>query len=339
MGFGGGLAVGLAIGSDTVTTAAAAPTVSVAEWSDLGALDVPDGYLVAVTGESGITSAIVQWDESGGGWEVVDVVCTYAAHSAAEWAATAGEWYDTGGVTVTTADGARCVDTTYATAWRWSATASAWVPPLVYAGTVVVSASPIYGDDAAPTGWTVTDTDGGGTASVTTDGTRITLSAVAGSASVTTARLTYADASLSTAGNAFGRALMTIPTQTQTSTSQVGARLLLGDGTHSVEYGGARLNGGSPTVGRFFNAITFLPIAAQANFSADTTAETLVEWVKIGDRTAVRVGGGAGVWQALNNASARAAVLKAWIFSVDASLTSGTASGSLTVRHGRFVRF
>jgi hypothetical protein len=339
MGFGGGLAVGLAIGSDTVTTAAAAPTVSVEEWSDLGALDVPDGYLVAVTGESGITSAIVQWDQSGGEWQVVDVVCTYAAHSAAEWAATAGEWYDTGGVTVTTADGARCVDTTYATAWRWSATASAWILPLVYAGTVVVSASPIYGDDAAPAGWTVTDTDGGGTASVTTDGTRITLSAVAGSASATTARLTYADASLSTGGNAFGRALITIPTQTQTGTSQVGARMFLGDGTHSVEYGGARLSGGSVVVGRFFNAVTYAAIAAQGNFSADTTTETLVEWVKIGARTAVRVGGGAGVWQSIANASARAAATAAWIFSTDASLTSGTASGSLTVRHGRFLRF
>jgi hypothetical protein len=202
-----------------------------------------------------------------------------------------------------------------------------------------VSAPPIYGDDAAPTGWTVTDTDGGGTASVTTDGTRITLSAVAGSGAGTTARLAYTDSSLTSGGNAFGRALMTIPTQTQTSTSNIRARFLLSDGVRQVEYGGTRNNGAAPLLGRFFNGATSLDISAQPAFSADTTTETLIEWVKIGTSTAVRVGGGAVQWQSLANASALSSATTVWMMTVDASLSSGTASGSLTVRHGRFVRF
>lgn len=341
MSWVGGYVVGLASGSPGGGAPAADPTVTVSAWSDLGGLTVPDGYLCAVTGESGITRAIVQWIDASSRWDVVDVVCTYAAHAAAEWAATAGEWYSSGGVTVRTADGARVVDTTYGVSWRWSSTASGMVPADVYGGTVAVSAQPIKGDSAEPTGWVVIDTDAGGTASVTPDGTRVTLSASSAGAGTTQAALqSETDSSLSSAGNAYARALLSIPTPTNSGAGYAVAWAQLSDGTDGWDYATAANTTGPVTVtGQWMDAPSSLTYAAQAAISGSITSETLWEFRKVGATVAVRVGGAAGQWQALASATARASAAKLWQFSSNVSRSFGTSTSSLTVRHGRFLRW
>jgi hypothetical protein len=318
----------------------AAPDVTVATFADLPTTR-PDGYLVAVTAQSGLTEVIVRWDNSGGVWLLEQATCAYSVHSAVQFAG-AGEWYDTGGITVETADGAYVQDTTYDVVWRWASTPAQFVPPDVYAGTIVIR-TPLVGDSATPTDWTTATIDAGGTASITTDGTKLTLSAVTSGAGVTVAYVLIADAGLLTATNAYMRALVQITTLTTgTGTAQAIFRASVEDGTDGFDFGSMTNvgGGGANRTGGWFDAAIGFDYAAQSAITQNlTSAETLLEIRKIGTNIEARAGGAASTWQAIAGATVRSSVSTQFVFVATAIRSGGTSTVIATIREVCPMRF
>jgi hypothetical protein len=317
----------------------AAPDVTVATFADLPTTR-PDGYLVAVTAQSGLTEVIVRWDNSGGVWLLEQATCAYSVHSAVQFAG-AGEWYDTGGITVETADGAYVKDTTYDVVWRWASTPAQFVPPDVYAGTIVIR-TPLVGDSATPTDWTTATIDAGGTASITTDGTKLTLSAVTSGAGDTVAYVLIADAGLLTATNAYMRALVQNTTLTAgTGNAQAIFRATLEDGTDGFDFGSmANVGFGGSRTGGWFDAANSNDYAAQSAITQNlTSTETLLELRKIGAKIEARAGGAASTWQAIAGATARNTAATQFYFVVNANRTSGTSTTIATIREVCPMRF
>jgi hypothetical protein len=309
----------------------AAPDVTVATFADLPTTR-PDGYLVAVTAQSGLTEVIVRWDDSGGVWLLEQATCAYSVHSAVQFAG-AGEWYDTGGITVETADGAYVQDTTYDVVWRWASTPAQFVPPDVYAGTIVIR-TPLVGDSATPPDWSVTPDNAGGTASITTDGTKLTLSAVTSGAGLTTATALISDAGLLTATNAYMRLLVQITTLTVgAGGSAVSFLVLIEDDADAFDFGSVEIQSGAVRIGGWWNAATSGTYTEQSTIQQNlTSAETLLELRKIGAKIEARAGGAASTWQAISGATVRAGSLKRFVFQVAASRNSGTSTAIATIR-------
>jgi hypothetical protein len=319
----------------------AAPDVTVATFADLPTTR-PDGYLVAVTAQSGLTEVIVRWDDGGGVWLLEQATCAYTVHRATEWVGL-GEWYDTGGITVNTADGATIYDATYGVVWRWDETTAQFVPPDVYDGTIAGLQS-ISGASAAPAGWTVTETNGGGTASVTQSGSDVVLSASTSGAGSTIANIGVADLSLSSAGNAYMRMITQVTTLTAgTSGGGVTALYLLADGTDGYDFGSRALPSAAPgtTTGGWYDAaVAAIRYAAQADINQDiSTVATLLEIRKIGAKTEARAGGAASTWQAIAGSTVRNEAAKSFLFQAFASRTVGTATAVFTLRDVRVMRY
>lgn len=248
------------------------------------------GQRCTVTGETGL-SGLVCVNTGANTWEVETVTASDTLIGDVEWGATPGQWYSSGGVVVTTQAGATALDSTNLRAWRWDATNTQFVNPRVYAGTIAGVAK-VKGDSAAPSGWTVTDTDGSGTASITTSAGAVLLSVTTSTAFVaTTASLVLADASLSSAGNAYVRGYIYASTL---SGNQASVRVSIFDGTDVYEFGDS-ITGAAPTsTGQFYN-----PASGNIAYTAQSGAQlgirsalTLVEIMKVGARCSVSVGGG-----------------------------------------------
>jgi hypothetical protein len=313
------------------------PPVSAATFSALPSIR-PDGYLVTVTAESGLSAdTIVQWDESGGVWLLVSTACAYTVHRAVEWVGL-GEWYDTGGVTVETANGATIYDTTYDVSLRWHAATVQFVPPDVYDGTIAGLQS-MSGASAAPAGWTALDTDAGGTASLTSDGTKITLSATTSGAGTTVARYSYNDASIASGSNVYIRLLCQVTTLTPASIGNAWFRVAIRDGARSYDFGSASTQAlASP--GRFFSTATVTAFAEQSAYVQPiASAETLVEIRKIGQKCEARAGGATSTWAAIANTTAVASALQSVAIDVAAAITSGTSTVVATIRDLRSMRY
>jgi hypothetical protein len=318
----------------------AIPDVTVATFSDLPTTR-PDGYLVAVTAQSGLTEVVVRWDDSGGVWLLEQATCAYTVHRAAEWVGL-GEWYDTGGITVNTADGATIYDATYGVVWRWDETTAQFVPPDVYDGTIAGLQS-ISGASAAPAGWTVTVTNGAGTASVTQSGSDVVLSASTSGAGSTIATIDVADLSLSSAGKAYMRMITQATTLTAgTSGGGATALYLLQDGTHAYDFGSQAFPPpqAGAAIGGWYNAALATRYAAQSDINQDiSTVATLLEIRKIGAKMEARAGGAASTWQAIAGSTVRNSATKSFLFQAFASRTGGTATAVFTLRDVRVMRF
>lgn len=313
--------------------------VSVANFAGLAALSgCPDGYTVTVTAESGLSAdTLVRWDESGGVWLLLSTSCAYSVMSDVQWGATPGRWHSSGGVAVDTAEGATVTDTTNRRARRWVVASTQFVPQQVYQGTIA-NVQKIKGDDAAPSGWTYTHTDGGGTASITTDGTKLTLSASTSGAGNTTAALFHTDAALLTGTNFYVTCIMQVTGMSGPNEGQL-FRLTVQDGTRAFDFGSGRAGGVATTTGAFFHAASGnLRYAAQAGNDLDiTAAEVLVEVIKFGDRCSVRVG--ASELNAINGASVRSSASTNVALVVAADRLTGTATASVAIRNLCSMRF
>jgi hypothetical protein len=118
----------------------AIPDVTVATFADLPTTR-PDGYLVEVTAESGLSAdTVVQWDDSAGVWRLVSTATTTAPPLD-------GEWYDSGGVTVESVEGARVGFLDLPLRWAGAVTVDAsagggtramWLHATAYAGTPLI---------------------------------------------------------------------------------------------------------------------------------------------------------------------------------------------------------
>jgi len=306
----------------------AAPDVTVATFADLPTTR-PDGYLVAVTAESGLTEVIVRWDDSGGVWLLEQATCAYSVHSATEWT-NAGEWYDTGGITVLSADGARIYDTTYDTSWRWDEGTGQFVPPDVYDGTIVLVGS-IVGDSATPAGWTATDIDNAGVAQATTDGTKLTISAVTSGANFTVYQLRVDDSGLSATTPAYIKMLTQTVITTGAGVTNSTAVVFVDDGAKLQEFADDAVRKGGWISGG-------IGISAQSAVQAEMrAAETLLQYYHLNGSSQVKVG--TGPWQNISAASAAAGVTKRFAVYVFTDRTSGTVTTTMSIRQLRAMRY
>jgi hypothetical protein len=320
------------------------PDVTVATFADLPTTR-PDGYLVEVTAESGLSAdTVVQWDDGAGVWLLVSTSCAYSARAAAQWASPAGEWYSSGGVTVQTAAGAYVTDTTHDAIYRWSSAVSYFVPPEAYEGSPAISAQPIYGDSATPTGWTVTLTPGTGTATCTTNGTQLVLDTEVSTTTFADARITSdTDSSLSNTGNSYSSGLFqAVMTLGGSGNTAIGWSSRATNGARGYDFGSYRTNA-SPTfaVGQWYNPTTGAGYTAQAAATEDIeTAEVLVEEIRKAGRAMVRVAG--GMWHDIDAATVRTTADKNWMLQAYAERASGPATGivcELRVREYIAIRY
>lgn len=310
---------------------------SVSNFADLGTLSGrPDGYTVTVTAESGLSAdTLVQWDEGGGVWRLVRTACDYDTRAAVQWGATPGEWYDSGGVTVDTMDGALLTDTTYDIVLRWRPDAtpakSAWWPADI--DWIASVGAPAKGDSATPAGWSISG-------SPTSAGGKIILSVTA-SSGYQAQTMTLTDAGLSSAGQAYMSALVQVTALTSgTPTGSSKARVTLLDGTDAYDLGRVTITGSVTVQGSFFNVgSNSSRYTAQSAAEQDlTSTETLIEVRKTGTACMVRAGGGAGVWQTLAGATARNSATKAFEVHIDSYSLTASTTASMTVRHVQTAR-
>jgi hypothetical protein len=154
--------------------------ITVANFAGLSAITAPpDGYLVTVTAQAGLSAdTVVQWDETGGVWLLVSTV-------SAALPPRTGEWYNSGGVTVRSAEGALVLSGDLLYRWDASITVAAgagggtqswWVPSEVYAGSPQVVAWAVGTENVTTD--TVLNAQGFGTvertlATIATSGDRI----------------------------------------------------------------------------------------------------------------------------------------------------------------------
>lgn len=291
------------------------------------------GQRCIVTSESGLSGLVVV-NTAPNTWSVETVTCTYALGMAVAFGATPGQWYSSGGITVSTATAAVFVDTTHNTAWLWDAANAQFVPPMVYRGTVA-SPQKIKGD-ALPAGWTEVKINGGGTAAITPSGGKVTISATTSAVATTTAGLSYTDASLSASTNLYFRGMV----QATLSGRNATVRVTVWNGANAVDFGLSRNTGSAVATGQWYNAGGALtPYTQQSSAQLDiTTAEMLLEIVVVGTRVAARVAG--GVWHDLVTSDARTTTSKqVGIFAACAPDTATASSASLTVRECVSMRF
>jgi flagellar hook assembly protein FlgD len=294
-----------------------------------------DGSIYTITAETGITGLAVRYSTSATAWLVTSATCSYAIHSAAEWASTAGTWYDAGGIVVRTADGATVYDTTYSTSWRWASASGVFVPPSVYAGSISALQT-VRGDSAAPAGWTVVTTNAGGAASVTTDGTKVLLAVSTAGSGTSVAGIEIDDPGATSATRFYSRLLIQITSITQgTGGSGAAVYVTREDGTDAYDFGTSRNR-----TGRFFNAATGGDYSAQSANAQDlVTAEILLEVRKFGTRCEARAGGSSSPWQSLSGSTARNVATTRFYVQVVASRTGGTSAIDVTVRQLRTMRY
>lgn len=329
--FGGGLAVGMSMVQPS-GGGGAIPDVTVATFADLPTTR-PDGYLVAVTAQSGLTEVIVRWDDGGGVWLLEQATCSYTDMITAQLAG--GEWYDTGGITVNSAAGATVYESTYDRSMRWRDDAtpakSAFWPSDVYEWIDVVG-DPVVGDDATPTGWTDV-----GTVPPTTNGTDIVFAASLGGAGSATSRIRLNSAGMTNAGKSYMVGIFSVPTLTATgANSIVRAMLNTYDGTafFRMMHSNATVSANSTFAGRWGNGVGLIENAPQqSSLSTPFVTETLVEIVKLGNRAMSRAGGSANPWHDISGANCEAGALNAWGLETTCDVTSGTASVELRARH------
>jgi hypothetical protein len=137
--FGGGLAVGMSMVQPS-GGGAAIPDVTVATSQSLPTTR-PDGHLVTVTAESGLSAdTVVQWDDGAGVWLMLWTTTTSAPPRD-------GEWYSSGGITVESAEGAQVRYLDLPLRWAGAVTVDAsagggtramWLHETAYAGTPVI---------------------------------------------------------------------------------------------------------------------------------------------------------------------------------------------------------
>jgi hypothetical protein len=285
-----------------------------------------DGSIYAITAETGITGLAVRYSTSATAWLVTSATCSYAILSGAQWASTAGAWYDAGGIVVRTADGAQVRDTTYARSLRWrvdsTPSKSAFFPADI--GWIANVNGPIKGDSISPAGWVVTG-------SPTTDGTKITMSATRSTAGTTDLRFTLTDSGLATGGNAYMAALVQTTTKTHTGSANAITTLRVLDGARLFMLGNQVGNPEPAADGRWTTTGFSLVSAQAANDVGWTTAESLVEFVKIGNTCAARSNG--GQWHDVSGASCAATAAKEFILQASVGVTSGSATVTMTLRH------
>lgn len=312
----------------------ATPDYSVATFALLPS-DATVGQRVAVTGESGL-SGVVCVNTAENTWELETVTATYGLIAAVEWGTTPGQWYSSGGITVTTAADSVATDTTNKAAWRWIAADTTFAPSVVIEGTPA-GVGKIKGDSAAPSGWTATTTAAGGTATITAPSGTVILTAIQPGPGNTFVSLTWSDASFSSAGNIYVRAMLRVTTNTGRST-RLG--VVVADGTDAYDFGSSRFAAAANATGQWFSqSANGAAYTAQSGAQLDlTTALTLVEIVKRGTRIQARVAG--GVWVDLTGATARDSASKSVAFIAYAVPDNATLTTAiLEIKHAVVMRF
>lgn len=315
------------------------PDVSVTTFANLP-VSAPTGYLALVTAESGLTSALVRKTSTAGEWALERVTCAETVYGAIEWGTTPGQWYNTGGISVVTADGATVSDSTYAMQVRWSSSISRFVPQFVYGATIAGLFS-IKGDSASPSSWTPTTTNADGTASISTASNRVTLSATtsAGASTDTIAQLQATDASLSSASNCYFKAILQ-RTALTTATGVALWRITIADGTDAYDFGDYQNNASNTAIGQWYDGNAGTLYAAQSTNTSDTfTARTMVEIVKRGTKAMARVGGGNGIWTDISGATARNSTGTVYAIRTQARRSAGTSTATITVERCNAMRF
>lgn len=302
------------------------PDVSVTTFANLP-LSAPTGYLALVTAETGLTSALVRKTSTSGEWAIERVTCTYATYSAIEWGSTPGQWYNTGGITVVTAEGGIVNDTTNKMAFYWNATNSVFVPYAVYVGTIA-GYTEIKGDSAAPSGWVISNTVGTGTSTATTSGGKFIQTTTNAGGSTATASATYSDASLLSSTNVYIKAMIQ---QSAGSGGNYGNSFTLTDGTDGYDFGTTQAVTGvwyDLSLGSAYTAQT----AGTQNI---TSAEVFFEFQKIGTFAQFRLNGGR--WSVLSGATARNAGGKS--FMIQSYCTGASTTSTTTVRYLSYMRY
>jgi hypothetical protein len=288
-----------------------------------------DGAVYTITAETGITGLAVRYSTSATAWLVTSATCSYAILSAAQWASTAGTWYDAGGIVVRTADGAQVRDTTYGRSLRWRVDStpakSAFWPSDVYEWIAEVG-TPIVGNSATPTGWTASGTP-------TTDGTRVSLASTSAGTNSTDLRLVMAG--LTNAGNAYFCGLFQCTAKTVTGSADATTFAQVSDGTRTfrvAEQAGTSIG----AVAGGWTAVGFLEITQQSSLRTPFTTEAFVEVLKIGNGAACRVNG--GQWHDVSGANCEASANTRFLFSAYAAGFGGTSAATLTMRHVQVAR-
>jgi hypothetical protein len=200
----------------------------------------------------------------------------------------------------------------------------------VYDGTIVLVGS-IVGDSATPAGWTATDTDGAGVAQATTDGTKVTLSAVTSGAGFTFYVLALSDTGLSTTTPAYIKMLTQTVITTGAGVTNSTAVVFISDGAKAPEFADEKARKGGWIA-------SGVGIAAQSAVEAEMrAAETLLQFYHLNGSFQVKVG--AGPWQNISAASAASSANKNFGLYVYTDRTSGTATTTMTIRQLRAMRY
>lgn len=311
------------VSDGSVTTFSALPT------------DVADGTRYEVTGETGLSNCFVVWNESGALWEMDQVTAAYSVYSAIEWATTPGEWYNTGGIEVNTLLGCELQDTTNKRTFYWNSTNSVFVPYDVYAGTLA-NVQKIKGDSTSPTGWVNGTAAGGGTATATTDGSKITLaSSNPGSGGTSLAGYYYDDTSIVTGANVYLKGMFAISTPTG---NQARAAIIVADGTDAFDFGSARGGGSTQATGQWFDGSSgsYAAYTAVAAGTETVSSEVFIEFQKKSSYAQVRVNG--GIWRAISGATARSSTATQ-VYILALSNVNGATSATMTLRHVASMRY
>lgn len=317
------------------------PALSVATFSLLPAsCDV--GHRVAVTAESGLTDVVVV-NTAANTWSLERVTCASSAVPA--YGSTADTWYSSGGITVTAADGCWLYDSSLNLPFRWWPAATlgtdgVWVSPSEYAasGKELLAWHEGTEDDAtlAAQGYTVLETAGGGTATISASGGSIVAAATnPGSGGVGTAALYYNDAGgtkLTSTANIVMRTFADIDTPTG---NQARSSAVLIDGAQAYDFGTARFGGSTVTQGQWFDASgNYPPYSAQVAGTVTVSTEGLLEIIHRTGFSQVRFGGSAGRWSSLSSTTARASASKQAYIALAQANVNGATSAQMSVRRG-----
>lgn len=320
------------------------PSYTVATFGELPATATA-GQRCTVTGETGL-SGVVCVNVSANVWSLESVTCAWLAVPAL--GATSDLWYSSGGITVTTATGATLTDSTHNRSLRWWPAASlgcdgVWLMQDVYASatkTLYFWASGTEDNATLNTlllaqGWgtspnAATLTASNGTATLTSDGTKISLTTTCpGTGSTASATHTNTLAAITSARNAYFSALVQVPTLTGT---ECDVRFALLDGTDAYDLVVSRVAGVLSQDGRYVDIATNYTAAyadQTAGASDMRTAEVLLEMRKRGTFCQFRLNG--GIWRSLSGATARNSAGIAFQI-VARSLVNGATAATVTYR-------
>jgi len=312
---------------------------SVATFSALPT-DVVDGVRYGITGETGLSNLYARWDEGDAVWYVDQVTAAYTVYSPIEWGSTPGRWYNSGGITVDTAAGCELNDTTNLRVFYWNATDYVFVPYDVYSGTIA-NVKKIKGDDATLTGWSKVTAAGGGTATVTTDGSKVTFAATnPGSGGASAAYAAYADTSITTSAKVYWKGMVTMATPTG---NQARTMISIQDGGNNssgnfYEFGSTRVGGSTQSTGQWYTAATYVAYTAVAAGTEAITTEKFVEMIKGNGFAQIRIAG--GPWRAISSATARSGTNNGTVFAGYAGADeNGATTASMSVRYVASMRY